>query len=495
MDRVLLKAREYEAEREKQIQSALRPEFHLSARVGWMNDPNGFSYYNGEYHLFYQYHPYDCYWGPMHWGHAVSRDLLHWRHLPAALAPDTEYDCSGCFSGSAAVLEDGRHLLMYTGVSKETMSDGTVHEVQKQCIAFGDGKEYVKYEGNPVLDASDLPEGSRRFDFRDPKIWRGSDGMFRCVAGNCTEEKDGRILLFKSHDGVKWKFEKILISNSGRFGRMWECPDFFPLDGKQVLLISPQDMLPMGLEYHNGNGTVCLIGEYDEATDTFREEYDQAIDYGIDFYAPQTVEAPDGRRIMIGWMQNWDTCKSRSVAHSWFGQMSIPRELHIRDGWLIQCPVKEIETLWSNRISYENVLVQDVLRLEKISGRKIDMELTVRPADDQEMYRKFAVWFAENDNFHTSVSFRPYESVLKIDRKFSGSRRAVIHQRRCRAESKNGELKIRIILDNFSVEVFVNDGEQVLTATFYTDPAADGILFRSDGKVRMDIVKYDLTSK
>lgn len=450
--------------------------------------------YNGEYHLFYQYHPYNSHWGPMHWEHAVSSDLLHWRYLPAALAPDTDYDRDGCFSGSAVTLDDGRQLLMYTGVINETQPDGSHLGVQTQCIAVGDGIDYEKYPGNPVLDRKDLPENGSRFDFRDPRIWRTSDGTFRCVAGNCTPDKDGQILLFSSPDGLKWKFEKILLQNNGRFGKMWECPDFFELDGKQVLLISPQDMLPQGFEYHNGNGTVCIIGSYDEATDTFHEELDQAIDYGIDFYAPQTVVAPDGRRIMIGWMQNWDTCNLHSPEKPWFGQMSIPRELSVRDGRLIQRPVRELEDFRQNRISYKHVVFNDIIRLEGIQGRRIDMELTLRPGDADEMYRKFAVRFAQNGTCHTALSFRPHESILKIDRKFSGSRRAIIHQRRSLVNSTDGQIKLRIILDNFSVEVFANDGEHAMSATIYTDPAADGILFYADGKVDMDVVKYDIIS-
>ncbi len=492
ISQTLRDARKYEEAMERKIDKAARPDFHLAARVGWMNDPNGFSYYKGEYHLFYQYHPYDSHWGPMHWGHAVSEDLLHWRYLPAALAPDMDYDRDGCFSGSAAVLPDGRHLLLYTGVSREAQPDGSMRDIQTQCVAVGDGMDYDKYTGSPVLTEKDLPEGGSRFDFRDPKIWQKPDGSYRCVIGNCTEEGDGRILLYSSPDGMNWKYEKILAANNQRFGRMWECPDCFVLDGKGVLLTSPQDMLPQGFEYHNGNGTLCLIGSYDEKTDTFTEEHDQSIDYGIDFYAPQTVLAPDGRRIMIGWMQNWDTCNLHTPEQLWFGQMSLPRELSVRNGRLYQKPVRELEALRGEEVRHGNVTFTDVVRLAGVEGRKVDMEVTVRPADTENMYRKFAVRFAQDDAHQTSVSFRPYESIVKVDRKFSGSRRAIIHQRRCLVNSKDGTIKMRIILDKFSAEVFVNDGEHVLTVTMYTDLAADGISFFADGAVSMDVVKYEL---
>ncbi len=492
ISQTLREARKYEEAYGKMIAKEDRPAFHLSARTGWMNDPNGFSYYGGKYHMFYQYHPYDVHWGPMHWGHAVSEDLLHWEYLPIALAPDEIYDMDGCFSGSALTLDDGRHLLMYTGVLKERQSNGGIHAIQTQCLAVGDGMDYEKYEANPVLDERDLPEGCSRFDFRDPKMWRKEDGTYACVIGNRPADGSGQILLFTSPDGFKWKFEKVLIANQNRFGKMWECPDFFQLDGKWVLLTSPQDMLPYEFEYHNGNGTLCLIGDFEEGTDTFKEQYDQSIDYGIDFYAPQTILTPDGRRVMIGWMQNWDTCNFRSQDIPWFGQMSLPRELSLKDGRLFQKPVRELDALRSNEVVHRDVSFSGTISLEGVKGRRVDMELSLRPGEEQNIYQKFAIRFAQNDEFYTSLSFHPRDSILKIDRKFSGSRRAIIHQRRSLVGSERGKLKLRIILDRFSAEIFVNDGEQVLSAILYTAQEADGISFFADGQVNMDVVKYDL---
>lgn len=487
-------ARKYEEMTEVNISPQDRPAFHLSPRVGWLNDPNGFSYYRGEYHLFYQYHPYNVFWGPMHWGHAVSKDLLHWEYLPVALAPDMPYDKDGCFSGSAVTLPDGSHLLMYTGVRREPQADGTMQDVQTQCIAVGDGRDYNKIFENPVLTEENLPEGGNsRFDFRDPKVWLGENGTYYCVTGNCTlEDHDGQILLFSSPDGIHWGFETILAKNNGRFGKMWECPDFFELEGKYVLLTSPQDMLPKGFEYHNGNGTLCLIGSYDLSTRTFTEEHDQTVDYGIDFYAPQTILTPDGRRVMIGWMQNWDTCNMRTQHEKWFGQMSLPRELFIKNGRLFQKPIREFDALRCDKVEHREVHVSDQVRLEGVKGRRIDMELEIWPADAEQIYQKFAVRFAQDETHHTAVSFHPGDSVLKIDRKFSGSRRAIIHQRRALVNHEKGRLKLRIILDRQSVEVFVNDGEQVMTATLYTKQSAEGISFLSVGDVVMNLVKYDI---
>lgn len=491
--KTLQKARDYEVKMEEKIAEESRPAFHLSARVGWMNDPNGFSYYNGEYHMFYQYHPYDAYWGPMHWGHAVSKDLLHWEYRPVAIAPDMEYDKDGCFSGSAVTLPDGRHLLMYTSVERKEEADGVVRDFQTQSVAIGDGMDYEKYENNPVLTAADLPEGCSRYDFRDPKMWQLEDGSYLCVIGNRPADGSGQILLFSSPDALNWKYEKILDANNNRYGKMWECPDFIPLDGKWVLLTSPQDMLPEGLEYHNGDGTICMIGSFDETEWTFTEEKNQAIDYGIDFYAPQTVLAPDGRRIMIGWMQNWDTLAHRCNDSKWFAQMSLPRELSVKNGRLYQTPIKELDALRKNRVEYNDVVIDnDTITLDRVEGRTIDMELVIRPEDKENVYKKFALRFAQNEKFHTELSFRPYESVLKIDRKFSGTERALVHQRRCLVNGDANELKLRVILDRFSAEVFINDGEQVMSAVMFTEQEANGISFFADGAAKIDVVKYDL---
>lgn len=488
----LREARKYEETAEKMIKKEERPDFHLSVRTGWLNDPNGFSYYKGEYHLFYQYYPYEAKWNSMHWGHAVSKDLLHWEYLPAALAPDESYDKDGCFSGSAIVLPDGRHLLMYTGVSKEHQANDIFGDVQTQCLAVGDGVDYEKYEQNPVLDAKDIPEGASKADFRDPKMWQDRDGTYYCVAGSRPADGSGQILLYESKNGFDWNFKSILTENKNRFGKMWECPDFFYLDGTWVLLTSPQDMLPKGFEYHNGNGTLCMTGDFDKEAGTFTEKTNQSIDYGIDFYAPQTVLTPDGRRVMIGWMQNWDTCNLRASEAPWVGQMSLPRELAIKNGRLYQTPVRELNEMRRNKVVHSDVAFSGTISLDGVKGRRVDMELTLRPGDERNLYQKFVVRFAQNEEYQTSLSFRPRESILKVDRKFSGSRRAIIHQRRSLVNSNGGNLKLRIILDRFSVEVFVNDGEHVLTAIMYTDQEADGISFFADGDVVMDVVKYDL---
>ena len=188
----LQRARDFETKYGPYVASEL-PKFHVTAPIGWINDPNGFAPYKGEYHLFHQYYPYDIKWGPMHWGHVKTQDFIKWERLPAALAPDMEYDKDGCFSGGAVEMPDGRHLLMYTGVRNVRRKNGKVESFQTQCIAIGDGVNYEKYEANPVIRTEDIPEGGSVHDFRDPKIWR-EDGMYHIVVGNRTPDTSGTIL-------------------------------------------------------------------------------------------------------------------------------------------------------------------------------------------------------------------------------------------------------------------------------------------------------------
>ncbi|MGM9538335.1 MAG: glycoside hydrolase family 32 protein [Candidatus Onthomonas sp.] len=487
----LQQARDFEAKYMPYIPREQRPVFHVTGGIGWINDPNGFSIYQGEYHLFYQYHPYSTKWGPMHWGHVKTSDFIRWERLPIAIAPDTEYDGDGCFSGSAIELPDGRQLLMYTGVRRIRQEDGVVNEYQTQCIAVGDGVNYEKYEGNPVLSGKDLPEGGSALDFRDPKIWR-EDNTYYAVAGNRTSDGSGSILLYESKDAFHWSFGSILDACRNQYGRMWECPDFFPLDGNHVLLTSPQEMTPVGLEFHAGNGTVCLIGHYDSKQKQFVRSWVQAIDYGIDFYAPQTLETPDGRRIMIAWMQNWETSNCQPTDIRCFGEMTLPRELHISNGRLVQNPVRELEQYRRNRIAYQNVILSGETNLHGISGRVIDMTVTVRPANQSSLYQWFKLKLAEDGEHMTVIRYKLDCNTVRVDRTRCGFPHDIVHVRDFLVRPQQGIIKFRVILDRHSLELFVNDGEQAATFILYTPETASAISFEASEAVLLDVEKYDL---
>lgn len=491
----LAKARSYEEHMETFIDRDDRPCFHLSSRVGWMNDPNGFTYYKGEYHLFYQYSPYTITWAPMHWGHAVSKDLLSWKNLPCALAPDMPYDnLGGCFSGSAIELPDGRLMLMYTGAGQNgKKEDGSPREFQTQCLAIGDGKDFQKYEGNPVIDGDSLPEGSSKEQFRDPKIWREDDGTYRAVVASLGPDNSGRIVIYRSDDGFSWEFDHVLSRNAGRYGVMWECPDLFSLDGKDVLLVSPQDMLSQGHEFHSGNGTICIVGHLDQQTGELVEERVSCIDHGTDYYATQTLLAPDGRRIMVAWMQNWDAIAGSLPQTRWFGQMATPRELSVRDGRLYQWPIRELDDLRRNLVEHTGVQVSKTpIELEGVRGRVMDMLIDIRPADEDNPYKEFTIFFAQDYRFHSSLRYRTEGGTLVMSRIHAGSRRAYVHHRKCDVPEAPTKISFRMVFDKYSVEVFVNDGMQAMTMTIPTNVSADVVTFSCKGNAVIDVQKFDL---
>lgn len=482
------RARSYEGKVGKQIPDGQKCVFHLTPEVGWMNDPNGFSLYRGEYHLFYQYHPYSSVWGPMHWGHQKTRDFIKWEQLPCALAPDTEYDGQGCFSGSA-VEHEGKHILMYTGVLDRVEADGSHTIRQTQCIAVGDGVNYEKLSANPVITADALPEGSSGEDFRDPRIWKEGNTFYTAV-GSLGSDGSGQIALFSSQDAEEWRFESILDTNGKRYGKMWECPDFFPLDGKQVLIVSPQFMRAEGLEFHNGNNSIYFVGTYDREKRSFLRGEARSVDCGLDFYAPQTVETEDGRRVMVGWLQSWDNYMTPED-FLWSGMMTIPRELEIREGRLIQNPVRELENYRQKEVSCKGIRLseqQGSLELDGIRGRVLDMIVEA----DVSRSASFTIHLAVGEGCETTISYEKEKGTFTTDRTCSGLKKDLLCTRSMYVDTKEGKLKLRLLLDKYTVELFVNDGEQAMTSLIYTPLEAEGISFSCKGETVLDITKYEI---
>lgn len=488
MSELLEKARAYERKAAENTADQGRPAFHFSNPVGWMNDPNGFSEYKGEHHLFFQYYPYATQWNSMHWGHAKSRDFIKWEYLPAALAPDCVYDDFGVFSGSA--IEDGdQQVLIYTGVEERIQENGDKWIRQNQCIAIGDGLNYQKLAQNPVVSADMLPEGSSKEDFRDPKMWK-EDGRYYMVVGSRSGDGSGQIAIFVADTLTAWKFAGILDRSENKCGKMWECPDFFPLADQQILMISPQEMEAEGLEFHNGNNVAFLLGSYEKKEFRFKREKIQSVDYGLDFYAPQTMLAEDGRRILIGWMQSWDN-PLYSDRQPWSGMMTVPRELSLRNGRVCQRPVRELETYRKDKVSYKDVCVEKEVELEGIEGRCIDLELRLKGGS----CGKDRIKLASDGRLYSEIIYDREEQVLTFDRTHAGLKRDTISTRSMKAEGSNGVLSLRILLDRYSVEIFVNDGEQVMTSLIYTPFTAAQISFAGSGETYLDVIKYDIAVK
>lgn len=299
------------------------PAFHIAAPGGWINDPNGLCFFNGRYHAFYQHHPYSAQWGPMHWGHASSDDLAHWRHEPIALAPGApgSDDADGIWSGSAFE-HDGTLYVFYTGNRWANGTDGADGIYQTQMLATStDGIHFEKHGAViPPVKA----------DARDPKVF-AHDGRFFMTVGAQVDGR-GAVLLYSSTDLHTWHEEGTLYEDPDPNVVMIECPDFFPLGDRWVLLHSPMRTQPIRTGYHlrNGHNAGYIVGDWTPGTRFTPATSYRPADWGHHYYAPQTFAAPDGRRIMFGWMGEF----ARALAcqdDGWSGQLTVPRELSLND--------------------------------------------------------------------------------------------------------------------------------------------------------------------
>lgn len=464
----------------KQVKSRYYPAYHIAAKSGWINDPNGLIYFNGQYHAFFQHHPFSERWGEMYWGHVVSDDLVHWRYLPIALAPSEPYDKDGCFSGSA-VDDNGVLTLFYTGhvLLNNNESQGLIHQVQ--CIATSqDGIHFIK-QGIVLAP----PEGIMHF--RDPKVWRQGDCWYM-VLGVCDSENIGQVWLYHSKDLYHWQFDQILAKVDDPDVYMMECPDFFPLGDKYILMFSPQGMQAKGYQYRNRFQSGYIVGEW-QPGETFKicQPFTE-LDFGHDYYAPQSFLTADKRRIVIAWMDMWDSVMP-SQADKWAGALSLPRELHLSsDNKLIISPITELQLLRSKAVLSHDIEVingkQDLLLDSWQCELVIKIDLNKTDAE-----RAGIAFTASNDdNQFTLLYIDNQAQRLILDRAFSGS--GVMGYRSI-AIPEGQILELHIFIDHSSIEVFVNHGMATLTSRFYPTYEQRTIkVFAENGKLVIDQLEY-----
>ena len=458
-----------------QTDERYRPRFHASVPFGWLNDPNGFCQYRGAYHLFYQHNPYDTLWGPMYWGHFVSEDLLRWRSLPIALAPDTPYDAEGCWSGTATV-QDGQLCLLYTGLSRNQ----NAQTIQQQCLAYSsDGIDFQKEPGNPVIRAQQLPPGADAREFRDPCVRVDANRWTATLA--VKTEKGGQLLQYASGDLRRWRLQGVLID---RLGTMAECPDYFQLNGMDVIVVGL-----MGLDskrFDRAQPVVSYIGHRDGEGKIVPEYAPQLLDAGLDFYAPQTTGLADGRRILIGWMHTWG---NRSPLHTlrqgWNGVMTLPREVTLSAGGkLCQHPVRELALCREEEHTYAcTVLGPEPLVLE--AEGKPTMELAVEL--EKELNAEVTLMLMQSETSAVRLIWRGAD--LQLDRTDFGEpftsetdRPAV---NRCSAAVDGRRLQLQIIIDVITIEVFADDGETVMSLLAFPKEPHYGVSAVADGNARL----------
>lgn len=489
----LKQANSYVKNNREKVDNTYRQKYHIMPQIGWMNDPNGFSYYNGEYHLFYQYHPYSSMWGPMHWAHVKSKDLVNWEELDIAIAPDKDYDVSGCFSGSA-IEKDGKMYLMYTG---NINPDGFENLRQVQCIAVSeDGINFKKYKNNPVIDGTLLPKEAILQDFRDPKVYKKGNKYYS-VIGSRNVDESGQILLYSSKNLIDWKYEGNILQSNNEFAKMWECPDLFEINEKDILIMSPQFLEQKGNEYWNIHSSTYMIGQLDYKSCKFNVEKTREIDYGFDFYAPQTLIDKKGRRVMIAWMQMWDRkLPTNEQNHNWAGCMTLPRELKLIDNTLYQLPIEELKTLRSNEVSYKNINIKENKTLDGIKGQSIELELDI----DMKNSNEFEMLLMKGKNQETVIRYNKLDRLLVFDRSNNGQNLGGLEKelrtyRQTEVELIDNKLKLNIFIDRISVEIFINSGIKTMSSTIYPDKESDNIEFYCDKEVILDISKWDMEVK
>ncbi|MEE0463646.1 glycoside hydrolase family 32 protein [Blautia hydrogenotrophica] len=475
--------REIDSKKDIVKKGKMRQRYHFMAQTGWLNDPNGLIYFRGKYHFFFQHNPYNGFWDSMHWGHAVSDDMLHWEYLPLALAPSETYDNhlrGGCFSGSA-IEHDGKLFLMFTGATNE----GKGNE-QTQCIAYSeDGIHFEKYAGNPVLTA---PEGVPTDCFRDPKVWKHEDTYYM-VCGASRDNK-GQALLYRSKDMIHWTYFNVLAESRGEWGYMWECPDFYPMGDKYVLTFSP-----MGAGEHT---SVYLVGDFDYLTGKFCCHVSGEIDWGLDYYAPQSFLAPDGRRIIVGWSNEWEWMPlwkdwGPTYKEGWCGFFNIPREVRMRkDGTLQFLPIREVETIRENpkRIA-ELAVSEEYTELEAGDGvcfeLKLKIDLQRTNADELELDLRCG---AER---RTICLFHFKKGEMRVDRNAAdgwskGVSRSVLY-----LQGKK-ELDVHILSDQSSLEIFTDQYQNNHSNNIFAKASQNQLRVRARGgnAVLRDIETYGL---
>lgn len=433
---------------EAAVKDRYYPRYHLAPPHGWMNDPNGFSVFRGDYHLFYQYNPESSLEpGIAHWGHAVSKDLFHWQHLPIALYPNNTYDKTGVFSGSA-LIEDDKMYLYYTG-NVNHPNEQPDHEQRQALATSTDGISVTKYEHNPIILAED-----RQPNIRDPKVWKHGSKYYMVLGNSFENDTLGRVLLYTSDDKINWEEVSVLHQSDGSLGFMFECPDFFELNGKYVLLFSPQGIKPQGDKYRNLYQTGYIVGDFSYETNEFHPITSfQEIDHGHDYYATQTIEDDNGRRLLVAWFDMWEQDYPERE-DGFTGLMTIVRELILtRDNRIIQKPIQEAQALRSNILRKGKGRVGDVVTFEDKAG---EINIGGDSSRDLEL-------IIEGEGASVKISYDAKEGTVTLDR---GGDDAV---RRTEWRPRGRKLKWRIFVDASSIELFCGDGEVTFSSRFFPD--------------------------
>jgi fructan beta-fructosidase len=468
----------------------LRPKVHFSPNEKWMNDPNGMVYHKGIYHLFYQYYPDSTVWGPMHWGHATSKDMIHWEQQPIALYPDS---LGYIFSGSAVVDINNTSGFGKDGITplvaiftyhdpkgeKEGRSD-----FQNQSIAYSldEGKSWIKYANNPVIKNPGIK------DFRDPKVmWFEKNKKWIMTLAT----KD-RITFYSSENLKEWTKESEFGENVGAHGGVWECPDLFPLeyDGKQVWVLVV-NLNPGGP--NKGSATQYFVGDFNGKSFLPFNPETKWLDYGPDEYAGVTWSNTGERKIFLGWMSNW-IYANVVPTETWRNAMTIPRELKIRKAdnhmLIASLPIKEIAEIKSKDVVIRNISFSKAFDLStKVKRLSFPcmIDLSMKEA------KNFSIILSNKSGEELVMGYDKLQNKYFIDRTKSGKtnfQEDFAARHFAPRFTTNSAMNISIIIDDSSVELFADDGLTVMTEIFFPDAPYNQISFQSADNITIKKIKF-----
>ncbi|MBE6044300.1 MAG: sucrose-6-phosphate hydrolase [Clostridium thermopalmarium] len=478
--RTILEAKKGEIEKliELSKNDSWKPSYHIHHFYGLVNDPNGLCQLNGEYHVFYQWYPFGTIHGMKHWAHVKSKDLVNWKRMPVALIPTEDYESHGAYSGGA-LIKDNKAYLYYTG--NIMFEDGNRNA--NQCLAIMDSYGNIeKFKNNPLIKG--VPKGYTGH-VRDPKVWE-QDGKYYMILGAQRKDIKGVLIIYESKDAVEWKFKGELKTELTNYGYMWECPDYFRLNGKDILVFSSQGLERDGHNYQNIYNVVYVVGKLDIDNLTFQLEYLAEIDKGFDFYAPQSFKDETGRRILFAWA-GMGEMEYPTDKNGWAHCLTIPRELKLEGNTLKQIPVKELERLRINKKVMKSKINSSIDNYE-LDSKAYELDISL---SDINSNFKIELFKSEKESF--KILFNKDKNEVVIDRSnFENSFGERFGETRSAEVNIQDSMNLKIYTDNSIVELFINDGEIVFTSRVFPLEESNNLEISSKGSLTYKIIKYDL---
>lgn len=470
-----LKSRKHEKEE-------YRPRYHLSPDYGWCNDPHGIVFFQGKYHIFFQYNPYDTKAENVFWGHVTSEDLIRFSNTSCAIAPDMPYDNSGCWSGSSIVIADTLYLV-YTGFSKH--DDGKYYQTIN--IAYSkDGIHFEKYENNPIIDTCDIPSSGSIYDFRDPCVFKRNGKLYIIVGNKSKDEKEAMLQLYEGEDIFHFHFRKTLVSSS-KFGTMFECPNLVSFPNHDYIVMSPQNVKERDGDFANVSSCAYfpLKGDFIHDEQTLDEIIE--IDHGLEYYAPTIY---DDEKIALAWFQMWGRRYYQDeIGNDFINSFSLFKRVGEKSGRLYFKPLLFNEFVKDRK---EEKLI--------LNGKSKDYDSShyvIRFKKDENLL--FTLIFSDSNDDYVTFSVDAENNTYTLDR----SHARIDLRGEEKGSPKNGirylkknmpsEFEFDIYIDNSNIEIYFDDYEESFSFLHFSKE--NDLIMESNKEVQVSMIRENIEVK